>query len=106
MSLRNFSELKPFLSIVIIISTLFLIVFMQMEERRIGYSVLKLSREYKKTLDEKRSREVTLAKVTRPQLLDSVAQTKFALKKAQASQIIHLSGPVEVTKAVAVKKDM
>ncbi len=94
MSSENFKQLKPFFSILLIISTLFSIVFLQMEERRIGYSVLKLTREHKRVWEEKRAKEITLAKITRPQLLESVAQEKFTLKKVQANQIIHLSGAV------------
>lgn len=103
MNRRNIKQLKPFLSVLIIIATLFSIVFLQMEERRMGYSVLKLTREFKKVQEEKRVKEVTLAKVTRPQLLESMAQQKFTLKKIQANQIIHISGPVETS---FVKKDM
>lgn len=57
-----------------------------------GYSVLKLSREHKKILEEKHVKEIQLVKVTRPQLLEHMAQAKFTLKKIQAEQIIHLSG--------------
>lgn len=98
MSTENFKQLKPFFSIVLIIFTLFSIVFLQMEERRVGYSVLKLTREYKRIWEEKRVKEIALAKVTRPQLLESMAQEKFTLKKVQASQIIHLTGPISVLK--------
>lgn len=110
MSSENFRQLKPFFSILLIIATLFSIVFLQMEERRMGYSVLKLTREHKKVWEEKRVKEIALAKITRPQLLDTMAQQKFTLKKVQANQIIHLSGtlePVEkiVNKSV-VKKDL
>ncbi|MGE5086583.1 MAG: histidine kinase [Bacillota bacterium] len=100
MSKENFRQLKPFLSILVIIFTLFAIVFLQMEERRMGYVVLKLTREYKKVLEEKRTREISLAKITRPQLLDHVAQQKFTLKKVQANQIIHLTGDVAATPVV------
>jgi len=72
--------------------TFFSLVFLQMEERRLGYSVLKLSREHKKILEEKQVKEIQLVKVTRPQLLEHMAQSKFTLKKLQADQIIHLSG--------------
>lgn len=110
MNSANFKQLKPFLSILVIIFTLFSIVFLQMEERRMGYSVLKLTREHKKVWEEKRVKEIALAKITRPQLLDSVAQQKFTLKKVQASQIIHLGGPLSgnvdpVVKNLA-KKDL
>lgn len=107
MSSRNFRQLKPFLSVLIIIFTFFSLVFLQMEERRLGYSVLKLSREYKKTLEEKNVREIQLVKVTRPQLLEHVAQSKFTLKKVQADQIIHLgSWPMTQAEAPIGKKEM
>jgi hypothetical protein len=101
---RDIRQLKPFLSVVLIIGTFFTIMILQMEERRMGYSVLKLTREYKKVQEEKRTKEISLAKVTRPQLLDHVAQSKFTLKKVQANQIIHLSGPVD--KPLMAKKDL
>lgn len=99
MSRENFKHLKPFFSILIIVGTLFAIVFLQMEERRMGYSVLKLSREHKQVWEQKRVKEIALAKVTRPQLLDSVAQEKFTLKKIKSEQIIHLrdSEPSDVS---------
>jgi hypothetical protein len=68
-----------------------------MEERRIGYSVLKLSRLHKKILEEKHTKEIQLVKITRPQLLDHMAQSKFTLKKIQADQIIHLTGALVLT---------
>jgi len=92
MSSKNFRQLKPFCSVLILIFTFFSLVFLQMEERRLGYSVLKLSREFKKIQEEKHVREIQLVKITRPQLLESMAHSKFTLKKIQADQIIHLSG--------------
>lgn len=94
MSRESIQNIKPFLSVVIIIGTLFAIVFLQMEERRIGYQVLKLTREYKKGSEIKRNKEIQLAKITRPQLLENVAQNQFTLKKIQSNQIIHLAGPI------------
>lgn len=78
-----------------------------MEERRLGYSVLKLSREYKKIQEEKYEREIKLVKITRPQLLESLAYSKFTLKKIQADQIIHLSGSNAALResATALAKD-
>ncbi len=102
---ENIKQLRPFFSILLIIFTLFLIVFLQMEERRMGYSVLKLTREIKKVNEDKRTREIQLAKITRPQLLDKMAQSKFTLKKVQANQIIHLSGAFP-EKVIPSKKDM
>lgn len=104
---RDIRQLKPFLSVVLIIGSFFTVMLLQMEERRMGYSVLKLTREYKKVQEEKRNKEIALAKVTRPQLLDKVAQSKFTLKKLQPNQIIHLSGQFEkVEKPLIAKKDL
>jgi hypothetical protein len=97
MSSRSFRQLRPFFSVLIIIGTFFSLVFLQMEERRLGYSVLKLSREYKKIYEEKHVKEIQLVKITRPQLLEHMAQSKFTLKKVQADQIIHLSGSTLTT---------
>ncbi|WP_413586426.1 histidine kinase [Bdellovibrio sp. HCB274] len=104
MSKENFRQLKPFFSILLVIFTLFSIVFLQMEERRMGYVVLKLTRQHKKVQEEKRTKEIALAKITRPQLLDHMAQQKFTLKKIQANQIIHLTDVEDIPVAKAVDK--
>lgn len=87
------NHFRPFLSIIFIISTLFILVFLQMEERRLGYQFFKLNKDYKRLRSDLREKEIQFAKVTRPQLLDSVAQKKLTLKKVQSNQIIHLSQP-------------
>ena len=93
-SARGFvkDSIKPFISIIFIIGTLFSLVFLQMEERRLGYVILKMTREQRQVLEEKREKTMLLAKVTRPQQVEKMAQSKLTLKKIQASQIIHLSG--------------
>lgn len=95
MNAENLRHLRPFLSVVLIISSLLFLVFLRMEERRLGYGLLKLNSEYKKVVDQKRNLEMQLAKVTRPQLLDNWAQRKFTLRKLESKQIIHLSGNFE-----------
>lgn len=84
--------MKPFFSILLIIGTLFSLVFLQMEERRLGYAILKLTREQRQIVEEKRAKSMQLAKITRPQHVEKMAQSRFTLKKVQANQIIHLSG--------------
>ena len=91
MNAENLKSIKPFASLLLIIGSLLFLVFLRMEERRLGYEILKANSEYKKLVDQKRSYEIILAKVTRPQLLDSWAQRKLTLKKIDAHQIIHLS---------------
>jgi hypothetical protein len=63
-----------------------------MEERRLGYAILKLTREQRQVIEEKRDKNMQLAKITRPQHVERMAQSRFTLKKVQANQIIHLSG--------------
>ncbi len=90
--LKDWAPLKPFVSVVFIISTLFFLVFLQMEERRMGYEILKVTRVQKKMMEERRIKEMQLAKLTRPQQVERMATSKLTLRKIQASQIIHLSG--------------
>jgi hypothetical protein len=84
-------QLKPFLSVLFVISTLFGLVFIKMEERRLSYVVLKLTKEHKKTIEIKKQKELVLAKLTRPQLLENVATQKLTLKRVKQAQIIHLT---------------
>ena len=97
--MEDWAPLKPFLSIVVMISTLFALVFLQMEERRIGYEILKLNHEQKHLIEDRRLKEMHLAKVTRPQQMEKLAVSRLTLRKIQASQIIHLSGPQPIFKS-------
>jgi hypothetical protein len=63
-----------------------------MEERRMGYSLLKLSKEHKKIVETRRHKMIQLAKITRPQQVEKIAQSKSTLKKVSSHQIIHLTG--------------
>lgn len=97
MSSEHVRQLKPFLSVFLVISTLFTIVFLKMEERRMSYVVLKNMREFKKNKEMKKQKEIQLAKLTRPQLVEKVAQQKLTLKRATQAQIIHLNPSVSLT---------
>jgi|GEM_PF-584675 len=109
MSSEKIKNIKPFLSVLTIVATLFAIVFLQMEERRLGYVLLKINRESKKLQQEKRQKEIALTRVTRPQLVESLAHQKLTLKRIQPKQIVHLTSAevasVEDTQLVA-KKDL
>ena len=91
MSSNDIRQLKPFLSLLIIISTLLGLVFIKMEERRLSYAVLKLTREYKKTNELTRQKEISLAKLSRPQLVENVATQRLTLRKIKPAQIINLN---------------
>lgn len=86
------SPLKPFLSVFFIITSLFIVVFAKMEERRLGYSVLKLTHDQRAAVEIKREKSVALAKQIRPQHVEKIAQDRFTLQKIQNRQIIHLMG--------------
>lgn len=92
MNAGSIAQFRPFVSVMLIVCTLLGVVFLQMEERRLGYTLLKLSRVHREILEEKRGREIQLAKITRPQLVERMAQHRFTLKKVTANQIIHLPG--------------
>ncbi len=88
---NHIQQLRPCLSVLFIIITLFGLVFVKMEERRLSYVVLKLTKEHKKAIEFKKQKELLLAKLTRPQLLENLATQKLTLKRVTQAQIIHLT---------------
>ncbi len=92
MNCNSLQQLKPFISILIVVTSLFSIVFLKMENRRLGYSVLKLSRVEKHVKDEKRLLSMEFAKLVRPDRIEIYAKTFLDLKKATKGQIIQISG--------------
>jgi hypothetical protein len=62
-----------------------------MEIRRMGYLVLKLTRAEQKLRDQERERTMVLAKATRPEHLQAIAQSRLTLRKAAAGQIIQMT---------------
>ena len=92
MSRDSFGNLQPFLSVLIIIVSLFTLVFLQMEVRRIGYTVLKQTREYKSLQDQHRLKVMRLARITNPERLRAMAVSRLTLSEARTGQIIHMSG--------------
>lgn len=70
-----------------------------MEARRMGYSVLKQSRELRRLQDNYRLKIIEYAKLTSPEHLRRIAVSKFTLSEAEVGQIIHMSG-----KQIAVKQ--
>ncbi len=90
-SSRELSSLRPFISVLIIIATLFGVVFLQMEERRLSYSVLKLSRAYKQELQKLKIKEIEVAKAFRPQHVERIARDRLTMKRISPKQIIRLN---------------
>lgn len=76
----------------LIIFTLLTVVFMKMEVRRVGYSLLKDSRQHKTLMETKRLQEMTLAQLVRPERIENIAQKRLSLQKPTKGQIVQLSG--------------
>lgn len=91
-SLKTSTAIKPFISIGLLIFTLLTVVFMKMEVRRMGYSLLKDSRQHKTLTETKRMQEMTLAQLVRPERIETLAQKRLSLQKPSKGQIVQLSG--------------
>ncbi len=92
MSRRHWHEVLPFLSVLILVSTLFGLVLLKMEVRRMGYSVLKSTQEYRKLKDHQRMLSMEYARVTRPEVVRRFAVSHLTLNDARNGQIIQLAG--------------
>lgn len=90
---KNRKDINPFLSIVILIVSLFLIAFLHMEERRLGYQIYYLSQQNKKIEIERKVKEIELAKLAIPSQIMSFAKNKLTLRNPELNQIIHLASP-------------
>lgn len=106
MNSHDIRQLKPFLSLLIVIFTLLGLVFIKMEELRLSYVVLKLTREYKKSNEISRQKEISLAKLTRPQLVENVATQRLTLRKIKPNQIINLTSTLNIAQNKAAVKDL
>lgn len=84
--------MKPFLSLSVIIATLFTVAFMKMEVRRMGYTVLKESRRNKILKDEQRLKTMNYARSVRPDHIRRYAISHLTLNEARVGQIIQLVG--------------
>jgi hypothetical protein len=87
----SLKELAPFFSVMVIVASLFFMVFCKMELRRMGYSVLKLAHAERQMRDEERQAMIQLAKITRPERLQAVAQARLTLRHAEVGQIIQMN---------------
>lgn len=92
MSRQRWNDLMPFFSVLILVSTLFSLVLLKMEVRRMGYSVLKASQESRKLKDRQRMLSMEYARLTRPEHVRKYAVSKLTLNDARNGQIIQLTG--------------
>lgn len=93
---RHRKDINPFLSIIILIGTLFLIAFLHMEERRLGYQIYYLAQKNKKIEIERKIKEIELARLAIPSQIMSFAKNKLTLRNPELNQIIHLASPTPI----------
>lgn len=67
-------------------------------ERQLGYELWSLHREQRLVSEERKRLSIELAKLSRPQYVEGVAQRRFDLKKISQKQIIRLQ-PLTDTQA-------
>jgi len=89
---KTASEFKPFLSVFIIIATLFTVVFIRMENRRIGYEIFDLAQKEKQETQKQRLALVNLARITSPERVRKIATTRLSFEHAKEGQVIRVAG--------------
>ncbi len=82
--------LAPMLSLALVILGLAVVALTRTQERHLGYEVLALHRQHRLAAEEKKRQVIELAKLSRPQHVETVAQRRFDLKRVQKSQIIRM----------------
>lgn len=88
------SSIKSLISLILILSSLFAIAFLQMEERRQSYHLLQLNKDLKTKIEARRNLEVQRLNALRPQKIEKEIQERTALNHAQSEQIIHMPNPI------------
>lgn len=96
--MQPMSELRPFISLIVIIITLLSVVFLKMETRLLSYSVLKQSRQLNKLQDKKRELAADLAQAMQPERMRRLAVHKLSLQEAHAEQIVYMRGEKGATR--------
>lgn len=91
MNIRS-EVVKPYLSVVLIVLTMFVMVFFKMETRRLGYTALKMNQDFQKVQDELRFEKMSFAKNIRPERVRTYAVTQLTLSDPRRGQIIQMSG--------------
>ncbi|MCB0415653.1 MAG: hypothetical protein KDD50_15045 [Bdellovibrionales bacterium] len=92
MSREKILAIKPFLSLIVVILILFMMVFVKMENRRMGYSILKDVRALNKLKDKYKLRKIKYLTLVQPDRVRKIALTHLTLKEARRGQIIQLNG--------------
>ncbi|MBC87022.1 MAG: hypothetical protein CL677_07560 [Bdellovibrionaceae bacterium] len=89
---QTWHEAKPFISLLVIIGSLFLIVFAKMEKTRLSYLLYQQNKILKKNKETHSLKLIEYVQVTRLDRLRYLALTKLTLSEAKKGQIIQVSG--------------
>lgn len=84
-------SLRPYLSLMIIVVSMLGVVFIKMENRRLGYALLKQAHQKKVAEGQHRLKVMAYARMTRPDRVENYAQTRLDLQRASTGQIIPLT---------------
>jgi len=91
MSQKNVNHLKPFCSIFILMFFVFVFAFIQMENRRMGYSFLQLTVKEKEMRNHHREKLVHLAEMKGPDRVRLLATQKLPMRRASSGQVIQMT---------------
>ncbi|MBY0316832.1 MAG: cell division protein FtsL [Bdellovibrionales bacterium] len=89
---RTIENVKPFMSVLFILLTLFGLVFVKMENRRMGYAILNLAHKEKKAREQQRLKLVQVAKMTSPERIRKIATSRLTFQSAKEGQVIRIAG--------------
>jgi hypothetical protein len=92
MSEKVWTDVRPFLSVFILVLTLFSLVFLKMEVRRNSYALWRATREYQDLQSKNRLAKMKLAQTLRPDRVRKLALSKLPLREAERGQVIQLDG--------------
>ena len=91
MSQQQVKSIKPFISILLVMGFLFTYALIKMENRRLGYSFVKLAQQEKQLRNQQREKVVQLARKTGPGRVQLLATQRLPMKKAGTGQIIQMT---------------
>lgn len=89
---KTLNEIKPFISVCIILSTLFTVVFIRMENRRMGYALFDLAQKEKQETQKQRLAVLNLARMTSPERVRKIATSQLTFQMAKEGQVIRIAG--------------
>ncbi len=92
MSQHQVKTIKPFISVLLVMGFLFTFAFIKMENRRLGYSFMKMAQKEKQMRNQQRQKSIELARMTGPERVQFLATQRLPLKKAGEGQIIQMTG--------------